>query len=580
MSESDNPQTNPAIEAMLQFGQNMARNFFQTIAGQHAVMQDSSGAAASSVTLPEADEFARLQRAFAEQHVALWGTIMQRRAGEAGQTLVTPQPGDRRFSAPEWAESPVFDYIRQAYLINAGFLQEVAESLPMADGRAKSRVQFLTRQYIDAFSPSNFAATNPEFIKAALETKGESITRGVKNLIADLEKGRISMTDDSAFEVGRNLAVTPGAVVFENELMQLIQYAPMTDKVAQVPLLIVPPCINKFYIMDLQPENSLVRFILEQGQTVFLVSWKNPRADDSAYTWDDYLEKGPLAALDVVRAITRVKKPNVLGFCVGGTILTSALAVARGRGEDPVGSVTLMTTLLDFADAGELGCLVDEASVTAREAAIGKGGVLPGQELANVFSALRANDLVWQYVVGNYLKGNTPPAFDLLYWNSDSTNLPGPFLTWYLRNMYLENNLRVPGKLKMLGVKADLGKVDAPAYLLATREDHIVPWQGAYLSRGLLGGETTFVLGASGHIAGAINPASKNRRSYWINASDAADPDEWFGAATEHKGSWWWHWIEWLRPHGGKQVAARGRLGSTKYPAIEPAPGRYVKQRA
>ena len=580
MSESDKPQTNPAVDAMLQFGENMARNFFQTLSGQHAVMQDSSGAEAPAMPMPEAEEFARLQRAFAEKHVALWGSMIQRKAGDASEPVVPLPAGDRRFSAPEWSQSPVFDYIRQAYLLNAGFLGQVAEALPMADGRAKSRVQFLTRQYVDAFAPSNFAATNPEFIKAALETKGESITRGVKNLIADLEKGRISMTDDSAFEIGRNLAVTPGAVIYENDLMQLIQYAPMTDKVAQVPLLIVPPSINKFYIMDLQPENSLVRFIVEQGHTVFLVSWKNPQPDDAAFTWDDYLEKGPLAALEVVRAVTRVKKPNVLGFCVGGTILTSALAVARARGEDPVGSLTLMTTLLDFADAGELGCLVDEASLAAREAAIGKGGVLPGQELANVFSALRANDLVWQYVVGNYLKGNTPPAFDLLYWNSDSTNLPGPFLTWYLRNMYLENNLRVPGKLKMLGVKADLGKIDAPAYLLATREDHIVPWKGAYLSRGLLGGETTFVLGASGHIAGAINPASKNRRSYWVNASTAADPDEWLDAAAEQKGSWWWHWIEWVKPYGGKQVAARGRMGNAKYPPIEPAPGRYVKQRS
>ena len=270
----------------------------------------------------------------------------------------------------------------------------------------------------------------------------------------------------------------------------------------------------------------------------------------------------------------------MLGFCVGGTLLTSALAVARARGEEPVASLTLMTTLLDFSDAGELGCLVDEASVAAREAAIGKGGVLKGQELANVFSFLRANDLVWQYVVGNYLKGNKPVAFDLLYWNSDSTNLPGPFLTWYLRNMYLENNLRVPGKLKMLGQKVDLGKVDVPAYLIAAREDHIVPWKSAYLARNLLGGDTRFVLGASGHIAGAINPASKNRRSYWTAEGRPADPDEWLEGAVEHKGSWWLDWAEWLRQHGGKEVAARGRLGSTKYEPIEPAPGRYVKERA
>lgn len=581
MSESNDKKSSDAMQMMFQTGQAMAQSFFDTLARQHAAMQDSSGAAATRVPLPEADVFADMQKQFAEKHAVLWSSMLARKPDAPSPPVVEPEAGDRRFSAPAWQESPVFDYVRQAYLLNSGFLKQVADALPMADGRAKSRIQFLTRQYVDAMAPSNFAATNPEFIKSAIETKGESITRGVQNLLADLEKGRISMTDDTAFEVGRNLALTPGAVVFENELMQLIQYSPLTEKVAQVPLLIVPPCINKFYVMDLQPENSLVRFIVEQGFSVFLVSWRNPRPDTGGhYTWDDYLEKGPLAALEVVRSITRVKKPNVLGFCVGGTILTSALAVERARGEDPVSSLTLMTTLLDFADAGELGCLVDEASVTAREAAIGKGGVLPGQELANVFSFLRANDLVWQYVVGNYLKGNKPQAFDLLYWNADSTNLPGPFLTWYLRNMYLENNLRVPGKLKMLGQKIDLTKVDMPSYLLAAREDHIVPWSSAYLARNLLGGETTFVLGASGHIAGAINPASKNRRSYWTSDAAPKDPDEWLDSAVEQKGSWWLHWIEWLRGHGGKQVAARGRLGSTRYEPIEPAPGRYVKERS
>ena len=581
MSESDGKQSAVAVQAMLAAGQAMAQNFFDALARQHVAMQDSSGAAASKLPLPESSEMLRMQQAFAEKHVALWSSMLGRKPGDAVEPVVNVEAGDRRFTAPEWSESPMFDYVRQAYLLNAGLLKDISDALPIEDGRAKSRMQFLTRQYIEALAPTNFAATNPEFIKTALETKGESISRGLRNLLGDLEKGRISMTDEAAFEVGRNLALTPGAVIFENELMQLIQYAPLTDKVAQAPLLIVPPCINKFYIMDLQPENSLVRFIVEQGFTVFLVSWKNPRPDsDGHYGWDDYLEHGPLKALEVVRAVTRVKKPNVLGFCVGGTLLSSALAVARARGEDPVASLTLMTTLLDFADAGELGCLVDEASVAAREAAIGKGGVLRGQELANVFSSLRANDLVWQYVVGNYLKGNKPQAFDLLYWNSDSTNLPGPFLTWYLRNMYLENNLRVPGRLKMLGEKVDLGKLDMPAYLMAAREDHIVPWKSAYLARNLLGGETTFALGASGHIAGAINPASKNRRSYWTASVKPTDPEEWLEQAEEHKGSWWLHWIEWLGGQSGKQVAARGRLGSAKYEPIEPAPGRYVKERA
>jgi polyhydroxyalkanoate synthase len=456
----------------------------------------------------------------------------------------------------------------------------MADAAPVADGQAKTRMRFMARQMIDAMAPSNFLATNPEFVQTALETKGESIQQGIKNLLGDLEKGRISMTDDSAFEVGRNLAVTPGAVVYENELMQLIQYSPQTEKVAARPFLMVPPCINKYYILDLQPENSVVRYTVEQGNTVFLVSWKNVQADLGHLTWDDYIEKGALQAIKVVQDITRMDQINALGFCVGGTILSSALAVAGSRGENPVASLTLLTTLLDFADSGEIGCLVDETAVQAREATIGKGGLLRGSELSQVFSALRANDLIWQYVVGNYLKGNKPPAFDLLYWNSDSTNLPGPFLAWYLRNMYLENNLRVPGKLEMCGVKADLGRVAMPAFIFASREDHIVPWKSAYQSRKLLGGETTFVLGASGHIAGVINPAAKNKRSHWLNDSTTANADEWFDTATEVKGSWWPVWTRWLKGHDGGEVAARAKLGSKDYPPGEPAPGSYVKEKA
>ena len=571
-------QSAEALNGMFKFGQSLAAGFFDYLGKQNAAFQQVAPAQAPQLPLPEASDMARLQQELAEAHARLWAGMAQARPGEPAQPIVEAAPGDRRFNAPEWAASPVFDYIRQAYLLNSDYLTKLADALPIADGRTKERMQFLTRQYVDALAPSNFAATNPEFIQTAIETRGESITQGIKNLIADMEKGRISMTDDSAFEIGRNLATTPGSVIYENALMQLIQYAPLTEQVHKTPLLIVPPCINKFYIMDLQPANSLVRFMVEQGFTVFLVSWKNIQAEQAHFGWDDYLQLGPITALDVVRDVTKVKKPHALGFCVGGTILTSALAVLKGRGEDPVESLSLMTTLLDFADAGEIGCLVDEASVAGREATIGKGGVFQGRELAQVFSSLRANDLIWQYVVGNYLKGKKPEAFDLLYWNSDSTNIAGPFIAWYLRNMYLENNLRVPGKLEMLGVKVDLGKVDVPAYLMAAREDHIVPWTSAYLVRQLLGGDTTFVLGASGHIAGAINPASKNRRSYWVSESSAAVPEEWLEAATEQKGSWWLNWVEWLRPKSGDMVAARNKPGNTKYKVIEPAPGRYVKE--
>nr|ALV86810.1 poly(R)-hydroxyalkanoic acid synthase [uncultured bacterium P11N2] len=519
-----------------------------------------------------------LQEEWQARHMQLWQGMLQ--SNQAATPVAQSLPGDRRFSHPAWAESPIYDYLRQAYLINADYLQRLADTAP--EGQIRNRMQFLTHQAIDAMAPSNFAATNPEFIKTALATEGESIRLGIQNLLGDLEKGRISMTDEAAFEIGRNLAVTSGSVVFENELMQLIQYAPLTPKVAARPLVIVPPCINKFYILDLQPENSLVRYAVEQGNTVFMVSWRNVQADLGHLTWDDYIEQGALKAIRVAQQICRVPQVNALGFCVGGTILSSALAVARLRGEDPVASLTLLTTLLDFSDSGEIGYFVDEASVAAREAGIGQGGLLHGRELATVFSALRANDLIWQYVVGNYLKGGKPPAFDLLYWNSDSTNLPGPFLTWYLRNMYLENNLRIPGKLAMCGVKADLGHVDMPSFVVACREDHIVPWRASYRGRRLLGGKSRFVLGASGHIAGVINPPAKGKRNYWVNQGDAgkASADEWLETASEVSGSWWPLWAEWLGGFGGKKVTARRRLGSADFSPLEPAPGRYVKEKA
>jgi len=572
------PDQNAALQAMLQAGNAMAQGFNQFLAGQP---QSATFAGMNpSVASADSDALKALQQEWMGRHAQLWQGMLGKPVDQPGPQVASAAAGDKRFAHPAWSESPVYDYLRQAYLINAEYMKRVADEAPAADAQAKNRMRFLTRQMVDAMAPSNFLATNPEFVQKAIETQGASIQQGIQNLLADLEKGRISMTDDSAFEVGRNLAITPGAVVFENEVMQLIQYSPLTDKVAERPLLLVPPCINKYYILDLQPENSLVRYTVEQGNTVFLVSWRNVQADLGHLTWHDYVEKGVLTAIRTVQAICKVKQISALGFCVGGTILGAALAVARVRGDNPVASLTLLTTLLDFSDTGEIGYFIDEKTVQAREAGIGKGGLLRGSELASVFSALRANDLIWQYVVGNYLKGNKPPAFDLLYWNADATNLPGPFLAWYLRNLYLENSLRVPGKLDVCGVKADLGRMDMPAFLYASREDHIVPWKTSYQTRSLLGGETTFVLGASGHIAGVINPAVKNKRNYWLNDSKTADADEWFEAATEVKGSWWPVWAKWLKSHGGKEIPARGRLGSKDYPPGEPAPGRYVKEKA
>ncbi len=520
-----------------------------------------------------------LQNRYYRQQIELWARYAMPRPGTPAQPAAGPDAADRRFRAPEWRNEPYFEYLAQSYLLASGWLKEVADNARLAP-HAKKKLDFFTRQFIDAMSPANFPWSNPEALKLAAETEGESVARGLKNLAADLDKGRVSMTDESAFEVGRNLAISPGAVIYENEFMQLIQYSPATAAVFERPLVMVPPCINKYYILDLQPENSFVRFAVERGHTAFMVSWRNMPPEMGRATWDDYLEHGVIRALDVASAICGVEKVNALGFCVGGTLLGAALAVLRARGRDPVASLTLLAAMLDFSDTGELSVFVDEAYVRQREQDFASGGVLHGRELALTFASLRANDLIWHYVVNNYLKGRTPEPFDLLYWNSDSTNLPGAMYAYYVRNTYLENNLRVPGKLTQCGVPVDLGRVDMPAYVLATREDHIVPWRTAYASTQLLKGKIEFVLAASGHIAGVINPASKTRRNFWLNPALDEGPDRWLASAASHPGSWWPHWADWLAQFGGAQVPARGEPGGSGYRQIEPAPGRYVREKS
>jgi len=527
---------------------------------------------------PPPEKFQPLVNDLMAAHQQLWQQMLNRKNADEAP-VVSGVAKDRRFADPSWTSSPVYDYLRQAYVLNSRFLNNLADILPSEDIKESARIRFLTSQFVDALSPSNFAATNPEVIQKALQTEGRSITEGINNLLKDLAKGRISTSDETAFEVGKNLATTEGAVIYENELIQLIQYAPLTAKVGKRPLLITPPCINRFYIMDLQPESSLVRFAVEAGHTVFLISWKNPGKEDAQRTWDNYLELGPFSAIPVVQAVTGSKTMNMLGFCIGGTLLSSALAVLAAKGEKPAASLTLLTTMLDFVDTGDIDIFVDAQSVAAREAAIGKGGLLEGRELMTMFSSLRPNDLVWPYVSGNYLLGNTPQAFDILYWNADSTGLPGPMACWYLRNTYLENRLRVPGELKLCDQPVDLGRLDMPTYLFAAREDHIVPWQTAYLVTRLLPGPHRFVLGASGHIAGVINPASKNRRSYWVDGDLKGDASQWEAAATEKSGSWWTDWAAWLSDFKGGEKAAPKALGDKSHTPIEPAPGRYVIQR-
>lgn len=528
----------------------------------------------AAATATDNGRWLELNSRYYREQLELW----QSYAGTTPEATKPARPQDKRFGAPEWQE-PYFSYLAHSYLLSAQWLEEMTAGAPL-EPPARNKLSFYTRQLINALSPANFPWTNPEAIKLAAATDGESINRGLKNLAADIDRGLVSMTDHSAFEVGRNLAITPGAVVYENDFMQLLQYRPATETVHERPLVMVPPCINKYYILDLQPDNSYVQHALEAGHTVFMVSWRNMPAEMGRATWDDYLEHGVLRALEVARKICGVPQVNALGFCVGGTLLACALAVLRARGENPVASVTFLTTMLDFSDTGELSVFVDDAYVAAREAEFANGGVLRGRELALTFASLRANDLIWPYVVNNYLKGHTPPPFDLLYWNSDSTNLPGAMYAYYVRNTYLENKLRTPGKLTMCSVPLDLGRIDMPAYVMAAREDHIVPWRTAYATTGLISGTTQFVLAASGHIAGVINPPARNKRNYWLNATPDPEPDTWMEGAASHAGSWWPHWSEWLAEHAGAQIPARSDPGSPKFPAGEPAPGRYVKDKS
>jgi len=530
----------------------------------------------SGLSLPM-PALAQLQADYLKASTELWNQTLH--------STDTAAPRDRRFAASDWS-NPASAYVAQMYLLNARTMLQMAESIE-GDEKTRQRIRFAVQQWMDAAAPSNYLALNPEAQRKALETKGESIGQGLKQLWNDIQQGHVSQTDESVFEVGRNVATSEGSIVFENELFQLIEYKPLTAKVHERPILFVPPCINKYYILDLQPDNSLIRYTVEQGHRLFVVSWRN--ADDSIaqFTWDQYVEDAAIRAIGLVQEISGSEQINTLGFCVGGTILATALAVLAARGEKPAASMTLLTTLLDFSNTGVLDLFIDEAMVRMREMTLGPtspngGNLLKGQELATTFSFLRPNDLVWNYVVGNYLKGETPPPFDLLYWNSDSTNLPGPMFCWYLRNTYLENHLIEPGKLTVCGQKVDLGKIDTPTYVYGSREDHIVPWDSAYRSTQVLKNKVRFVLGASGHIAGVINPPAKGKRSHWIGATAAlpAQHKDWFDKAKEHPGSWWTDWSAWLKSHAGKQIAAPKTPGNRQYKPIEAAPGRYVKQKA
>jgi len=511
---------------------------------------------------------------FQQAQLNLWQNMFT----GAVNPVVAPKPGDRRFQNEEWSKNPVFDYIKQSYLLSSKMLTEMSANAKLSAAE-QQKLDFYTQQFIDAMSPTNFAITNPEVLNQAIESKGQSLIDGLKNLLGDIDKGHISMTDESAFELGKDLAITEGAVVFQNDIFQLLHYKPLVEQVHEKPLLIVPPSINKFYILDLQPHNSYVRYCLEQGHNVFLIAWVNPSKEMRDLTWDDYIEDGILKATAVTKEITGSDKINAVAWCVGGTMMASALAIMTNRKDASVASATFLTTLTDFSDPGDLRVFIDEYQVKQLEDKVNKEGFLHGRELSTSFNMLRANDLIWSYVVNNYLKGQTPPPFDILYWNSDPTNLPAAMYTFYINKMYLENKLVEPDGLTICGEPIDLSKIKTPCYFLSTIEDHIAPWKSTFAATDKFKGSMEFVLGASGHVAGVINPASKNRRHYWIKGELGKGPDHWLETAEQQEGSWWNNWSEWIKRRAGKKIDAPTDYGNATHKAIEPAPGSYVKAR-
>src|SRR5687767_8173184 len=509
----------------------------------------------------------------------LWQSTWMRMFGVDTAPIAEPDKGDARFKDEDWSKNFLFDLIKQSYLISARHIREAVAGVDGLPPDSEKKVAFFTRQYVDALSPTNFLLTNPQVLRETVASGGQNLVRGLNNLLADIEKGggklRISMTDETAFQLGRNVATTPGKVVYQNDLMQLIQYTPVTDQVFRRPLLIIPPWINKYYILDLREKNTFIRWALQKGHTVFVISWVNPDARLAQKGFEDYMLEGPLAAMDAIERGTGAHELNVIGYCLGGTLLGATLGYLAQKKRNRIASATFFVSLLDFSQPGDLGVFIDDAQVTNLERKMNERGYLEGSEMAGTFNLLRANDLVWSFVINNYLLGKDPFPFDLLYWNADSTRMPARMHSFYLRNMYLKNRLAVPGGITLDGVPIDLSKVKLPSYFISTVEDHIAPWKTAYRGARYLGGPLRFVLGGSGHIAGIVNPPAANKYHYWVNDSLPPAPEEWFAAAQQIPGSWWEDWQAWIdRQNGGEKVPAR-----VPQDAIEDAPGSYATQR-
>src|SRR3989442_4011392 len=491
--------------------------------------------------------------------------------------VIEPEKGDKRFSDPGWQQNPLFDALKQSYLLAATTLLKSAAETQGLDEHQQRKLVFYLRQFLDAISPSNVVFTNPQVIHETVQSGGQNLAKGMEHLLRDIKAGQMKMTDTEAFAPGRNLALTPGQVVYRNKLIELIQYAPTTKKVYAIPLLFIPPWINKYYILDMQPKNSLIKFLVDSGFTVFVISWKNPDASMEDTSFEDYLTLGPLAALATIKEITGSSKVNPVGYCIGGTLLSMALPYLDAQKDETVTCATFFVSLQDFSEVGDTSVFIDEPQVEYVEGQMRERGYLDSRSMATMFNMLRANDLIWSNVVNNYLLGKEPPAFDLLYWNADGTRMTRAAHSFYLRNTYLENNLIKPGKIVLKGVPIDLGKIRQDIYAVGTEQDHIVPWRSAWRISQLAGGKVRFVLGGSGHIAGVINPPSKSR-GYWTNDKPVKNAEEWLESAKIHKGSWWNDWLEWLTPRSGEQMAPPA-MGSTKYPPLTPAPGSYVLEK-
>ncbi|OUD13276.1 class I poly(R)-hydroxyalkanoic acid synthase [Thioflexithrix psekupsensis] len=521
-----------------------------------------------------------------EEYFKLWENIWQRTLQQDVAPLFKPAKSDRRFSHEAWDNVPLFDFIKQFYLMNTLWIQEIVSSVEFEEQHAKNakKVEFYTRQLLDALAPSNFVATNPEVLYVTIKSGGANLLSGLKNFLADLERGQgqlnIKMTDLAAFQPGKNIAVTAGKVIYQNELMQLIQYTPTTETVHQRPLLIVPPWINKYYILDLRENNSFIKWAVDQGHTVFVISWVNPDERLSDKGFENYLLEGPMAALDAIEWATGIKEVNAVGYCLGGTLLATTLAYMAAKQDQRIVSATFFTTLLDFTHSGELDIFIDDEQLSALEATMNEKGYLDGSKMATTFTLLRANDLIWSFHVNNYLMGKEASAFDLLYWNSDATRMPAKMHSFYLRNMYQKNLLKQPNGITLNGVGIDLSKVKTPAYFVSTQEDHIAPWEGTYQGTQLFDGPVKFVLGGSGHIAGIINPPNKNKYFYLTNpkTKSTKNPETWLKSAKKQEGSWWPDWAEWVREYAGESVPAR-QPGSAQLPPLEDAPGSYVQVR-